>query len=201
LAFIFPSVVLSADPAIGTVTALRGTARLKRPGIGERLSVKMAMPFFVGDLVEAGSSSAVQLSLTDESFMNLAPGAAVRVNQYSFDPATDRRTMIIRVLEGRVRFVVFRLRKGGSSFRVQAANALVSTGGLGDLVVQVSGNQAEIAVLEHGLSVSNSLPYVIGNVNVGVNERTVVKEKEAPSVPKVISPQERKELLKDVKKI
>ena len=201
LTFICPPVVLSVEPAIGTVTALRGTAFIKRPGAGDPLPARAGMPFHVGDVVETGSGSAVQLSLTDESFMNLAPGASVRVNQYSFDPATERRTMVIRVLDGKVRFVVFRPRQGGSLFRIEAGNAIVTAGGLGDLVVQVSRGQADIAVLNYGLSVKNVQSFVIGTVNVGVNQRTVVKEKEPPTVPRVISPQERKEILKDVKKI
>lgn len=200
LTFICPPVVQSAEPDIGTLTALRGMAVIKRPGAGSPLQAAKGMPVRVADIVEAGPGSAAQVSLSDESFMNLAPGASVRVNQYSFDALRDRRTAIVRVLNGKVRFVIFRPRKAGS-FRVEAGNALVTAGGLGDLVIEVSPGRAEIAVLEHGLSVMNSLSYVVGNVNLGANQRTLVKDKEPPAVPKVITTEERKELLKDVKKI
>ena len=131
--------------------------------------------------------------------MNLGPGSAVRVNQYSFDEASGRRTTIVRVIEGKTRFVVYKLRSPGSSFRIDTGNALIVPGGFADLVVLTSPGRTDVAVLDHGLNVRNSLPYVIGNVNVGVNQLTVVKEKEPPSMPVVISPQERKEWLKDVK--
>jgi ferric-dicitrate binding protein FerR (iron transport regulator) len=139
------------------------------------------------------------MTLTDDSFMNLGPGSAVRVNQYSFDPVSNRRTTIIRVLEGKVRFVVFRIRRGDSSFRVEADKALVLAGGLADFVVTTSPGQAEVAALESSLNVRNTLPYVIGNVNIGMNQRTVVKEKVPPTAPVVITPQERKNWLKDLK--
>lgn len=201
LTFAFPPVVLSAEPSIGTVTALRGTVVIHRPGAGAPLAAKEGTPFLVGDVVKTDSGSAAQLSLTDESFMNMAAGASVRVNQYSFDPAADRRTTIIRVLEGKVRFIVFRPRRAGSSFRVDAGSAMVTAGSLADFVAVAGRGHAEISVLEQALSVKNSLSYVVGTVSVGGNQRTVVREKQPPSMPEVISPQERKELLKDVKNI
>jgi hypothetical protein len=67
-------------------------------------------------------------------------------------------------------------------------------------VIAVPG-QVEIAVLGSSLNVRNSLPYVIGNVNVGLNQRTMVKEKSPPTVPEIITPKERKEYLQDLKQI
>lgn len=197
----YPPIVLSAEPEIGSITASRGNVVLKRPGAERSVTIKVGMAFKVGDVVETGASSAVQMTLTDDSFVNMGPGSAVRVNQYSFDPASNRRTTIIRVLEGKVRFVVFRIRRGDSYFRVEADKALVTSGGLADFVVTASPGQAEVAVLESSLNVRNTLPYVIGNVNIGVNQKTVVKEKAPPTVPVVITPQERKKLLKDLRQI
>ena len=194
-----PPMVHSAEPEIGSITAARGTVVLKRPGSEGSVDLKEGLAFKVGDVVETGAGSIAQMTLTDDSFMNLGPSAAVRVNQYSFDPVSNWRTTIIRVLEGKVRFVVFRIRRGDSSFRVEADKALVTVSGLADFVVTTSPRQAEVAVLESSLNVRNTLPYIIGNVNIGNNQRTVVKEKAPPTVPVVITPQERKNWLKDLK--
>jgi len=59
--------------------------------------------------------------------------------------------------------------------------------------------QAEFIVLDRGLKVKNSLPYVVGEVRVEVNQRTIVQEKSPPMVPVIITPQERKNWLKDLK--
>jgi hypothetical protein len=172
---------------------------LKRPGAGNHLAVREGTAFKVGDVIETGGASAAQLTLADESFMNMGPGSAVRVSQFSFDPVTDRRTTIIRLIEGRTRFIVYKLRSPGSSFRVEAGNALVTTGGLADFLVLTSLGQAELIVLDRGLKVKNSLPYVVGEVRVEVNQRTIVQEKSPPMVPVIITPQERKNWLKDLK--
>lgn len=195
----YPPIVLSAEPETGSITAARGRVILKRPGAESGLVVKRGLAFKVGDIIETDVNSTAQMTLTDDSFMNLGPGTAVRVNQYSFDPASGRRTTIIRVIEGKTRFVVYKLRAAGSSFRIEAGNTLVAPGGFANFVVLASPGRTEVAVMDHGLNVRNILPYVIGNVNVGVNQRTVVKEKEPPTVPVVITPQERKEWLMDVR--
>jgi len=195
----FPPIVLSAEPDIGSITAARGSVILKRPGAEGPITVKAGVAFKVGDVVEAGENSTVQLTLTDDSFMNLAPNAAVRVNQYSFDHSSNRRTTIIRVIEGKTRFVIYKLRSPGSSFRVEAGNTLVTTGGFADFVVLALPGRSEVVALESSLNVRNTLPYVVGNVNVGVNQRTIIREKASPIVPVIIAPQERKEWLKDVK--
>jgi ferric-dicitrate binding protein FerR (iron transport regulator) len=178
---------------------MRGAVVLKRPGAENDLVATQGLAFKVGDTIKTGVNSTAQITLTDDSFMNLGPGSAVRVNQYSFDQTAGRRTTIIRVIAGKTRFVVYKLRSSGSSFRVEAGNALLAPGGFANFVVLASAGRTEVVVLDHGLAVRNSLPYVIGNVNVGVNQRSVVKEKEPPTIPVVISPQERKEWLKDVK--
>lgn len=195
----FPPIVLSAEQEIGSITSARGTVVLKRPGAGSSIAVKEGLAFRVGDVIETDVRSTAQLTLTDDSFMNLGPGSAVRVNQYSFDPATDRRATVIRVIKGKSRFVVYKLRSPGSLFRVETDTALVIIGGLADLVVLSAPGRTEVAVLDRGLVVKNSLPYVVGDVRVGVNQRTVIQEKTPPKAPVVVTQQERKILLKDLK--
>ena len=195
----FPPIVPSAEPEIGSITAIRGPVIVKRPGAEGPINVKAGLLFKVGDIVETGGHSTAQMTLTDDSFMNLGPDTAVRVNQYSFDPVSNRRTTIIRVIGGKTRFVIFKLRSSGSTFRIEAGNALVTPGGLTDLVVLASPGRTEVAALGSSFNVRNTLPYVVGNINVGVNQRTVVSEKSPPTEPMVITPQERKEWLKDVK--
>ena len=141
------------------------------------------------------------MTLTDDSFMNLGPGSAVRVNQYSLDTTKDRRTTVIRVIQGKTRIVIYKLRSQGSSFRVETGNALVTTGGFADLVVLATPGRTEVAALDQAIVVRNSLPYVIGEVRVGVNQRTVIQDKTSPTAPEVITPQERKILLKDLMQI
>ena len=195
----YPPIVLSAESNIGSITVARGSVVLKRPGVENYVSVSKGMPFKVGDVIETYNSSAAQMTLTDDSFITLGPGAAVRVNQYSLDPSTDRRTTIIRVIKGKTRFVIYKLRSPGSSFLITAGNSIITLGDFANIVVLASPDRTEVAVLDQGLTVKNSLPYVIGNVIVGVNQKTIIQEQSPPTIPVVINAKERKEWLKDVK--
>jgi hypothetical protein len=133
--------------------------------------------------------------------MNMAPGASVRVNQYSFDLAKNRRAAIVKVLSGKVRCIIFKVRSADSLFRIETDTALVTADMLADFVVVSLQGMTEIAALDQGVSVRSNLPYVVGDVRVAVNQKTSVMGKATPSAPVLLSPQERKELLKDVKKI
>jgi ferric-dicitrate binding protein FerR (iron transport regulator) len=197
----YPPIALSAEPDIGSITAARGTVVLKRPGAERSVAVREGLTFKVGDVVETGASSTAQMTLTDDSFVNLGPGSAVRVNQYALDTTTDRRTTVIRVIQGKTRIVIYKLRSQGSSFRVETGNALVTTGAFADLVVLTTPGRTEVAVMDQGIVVRNSLPYIIGDVRVGVNQGTIVREKFPPSAPEVITPQEWKNWLKDLKQM
>lgn len=194
-----PPIVLSAEPDIGSITATQGVVVLKRPGVENAVAVTEGMAFKVGDVVETGERSTAQMTLSDDSFMNLGPATSVRVSQYSYDATTERRTTIIRIIEGKIRFVIYKLRSPGSSFRVETENGLITTGGLADFIVVASRGRAEVAVLDRGLTVRNSLPYIVGDVRVGVNQRTIIQDKSAPTIPVVITTQERKQWLKDLK--
>ena len=196
---LYPPIVLSAEPEIGSITAARGTVELKRPGVESSIAVKKGLTFKVGDVVETSENSTAQMTLTDDSFMSLGPGTAVRVNQYTLDTTTNRRTTIVKVIKGKTRFVIYKLRLPGSSFKIEAGNALVTPGGLADIVVLASPGRAEVAALDQGLIVRNSLPYVVGDVSVGVNQKTIIQEKSPPTAPVVITPHERKQWLKDLK--
>jgi len=195
----FPPKPLSAEPEIGSITAARGTVVVKRPGSEGSLAVSVGTAFKVGDVIETDASSTAQMTLTDDSFMNLGPGSAVRVNQYSFDPKSDRRTAVIRLLKGKARIVIYRIRSRESFFRVDTGRALAIAEGFADFVVMENQDQAELAVLESSLSVRSSFDYIVGEIRLGVNQRSFVKEKAPPSSPAVITPQDRKNYLKDLK--
>ena len=195
----YPPAAFSVEPDIGSITGVRGSVVLKRPGSADPLTVKERVAFKVGDVIETDAKASAQMTLTDDSFVNLGPASSVRVSQYAFDPATDRRTAIVRVIEGKSRFVIYRLRSQESSFRVETDTARLMIGGVADFVVLASQGRTNVAVLDHGLIVRNSIPYVVGDVRIGVNQMAIVQEKSPPTAPVVITQQERKAWLKDLK--
>ena len=185
---------LAAGQTIGTITVVHGTVTIKRPGVPEA-PARRSGEVFVGDVVRTTDNAAAQVALAEESFVDLAPNSAIRVSQYSFDQKEDRRTAVIRLLEGTARFIVYKDRKI-SSLRVESTFGLISSYGLADFVVTATNTETAAAVLNRSLQVKNSSSLVIGDVALGINQKTTVRERSAPTQPVVLSSDERKALLK-----
>lgn len=195
------SSALAVEPEIGTLTAARGMIAIKRTGAGELNPAVIDAPVRIGDVVETGMNAAAQLTLSDGSFMNIGPGTRIRVSQYAYDEATTRRTAIITLLAGKARCVTFQLRSSDSSLRVETAEALVVADMLSDFIVESNPGSTTVAVLDKGVSVRNRSSLIVGEARLGINQKSMILEKTPPSYPATITPQERKDYLREFRKI
>ena len=191
----FVKAAIAADTDVGSVTALRGLAFLKRPGLEQRIVVHKGTAVRVGDIVQTGENGRGQVALTDESFFELNGGSSVRVNQYAFHEPENRRTAVVQVMEGQARFVVFRTRSGGSRFRVETGTAAIDPDQLVDFVVQVWLNGTNIMALHKGVRVRNISSLYVGEYRVGENQKTMVHRNKPPSLPEILSQPDRQALL------
>jgi ferric-dicitrate binding protein FerR (iron transport regulator) len=180
---------------IGHITNIHGAVTIKRLGVEKPVAAIRGAEFSIGDVLATGPGSSAQVTFSDESFADLAPGSSLRVNQYSFDPIEKRRVALVRVLTGQTRFIAYKPLSSDSALRVETEHALVSTGIVADFVVAVHDQETEVAVLANGVNVRHAAPFIIGEVNLGVNQRTIVKEKSPPAQLTVITPEQRKTYL------
>ena len=186
----------AADSPVGKLTFVQGVVTIKKDGIENKIIARVGDSISSGNVLETRKNSRAQVVLTDDSVINLSSGAALRVNQYAFEKKNDRRTAIIKVLEGKARFIVYKQRSKESSFKVETSHALISAG-TGDFIAEVSDKETEVAVLDGGVSVSNSFYLTVGKVWIGANQKIVVKEKTPPSGASVITSQQRRTYSKD----
>lgn len=180
---------------MGAVTALHGTVTLTRPGAGEGRVVQKGDEVLVADELRTGKGSGARLTFTDGSFVDLSPESALCVNQYVFDAEDNRRTARVKVLSGRARFVLYKARSSDSAFYVETNNALVVSAILADFGVAAGPSGTEIAVLAQSVRVKNAFTLVVGEISLGVNQKTVVKEKTPPSSPVTLTREERKDYI------
>lgn len=195
--FLFLSAdALSAERAVGRLVFAQGGVSLKKPGNEAARDVRPGDVVFVGDILATRGEGRAQLLLTDESVMTLSSGTAMRVNQYSFDVATNRRTAEVRVFKGKIRVVLYRERNNESSFRVVTDQALLGTAAA-DFVTIVSEGETSLVVLYGGAAVVNRSEFTVGTVSLGQNQLTVVRGKNPPSVPSVITEEQRRAYIRD----
>lgn len=187
---------VSAGELAGKITIVKGTVKIKKTGIEKLVSVNREERIFVGDLLNTGESSRAQVTFIDDSFVNLSSNTAMRVNQYIFEPETLRRRAVIKVLDGMARFIFHKGRQGNPSLSVEAGNALI-TANMADFAVKVSTLQTDIAVLDREVNVKNVSPLTIGEIRIGMNQKTSVKKSTPPLMPDILVPLERKAIIKE----
>lgn len=187
----------AAEGPAGKFTAVYGDVTCVRPGHAGT-AARPGSGLQVGDLLRTGRDGRAQVVLADDSVVNLSPGSAVRVDQFALEGATNRRSAVVKVLEGTARVVVHRERSRESGFTVVTPHALVSFA-YADLVVTASASGTTVAVLDGSAGVSSSSPLAIGRVRLGDNQGTTVREKVPPSDPFIISAQQRRKYSSDVR--
>ena len=193
---LFPSAARSSGADIAAVTSVQGQVTVKRSGSAETGRPSRGAGLRVGDEVRTGDDGRCQVTLTDDSFINLGPRSAARINQFSFDERADRRTAVLQVLEGHARIVIYKVRSKDSKIRIEAEPASVIPDGLADIAIALGPDRVEAAVLQGGARVRNRLSYIVGEVRLRENLRTTVVERKPPTAPSVVTARERQDILK-----
>lgn len=191
-----PNEALCAADVTGTLTLLYGPVTIRKVG-GKEMSAEVGYKLSVGEVLSTGEKAGAQLVLTDDSTIELSSGTTLRVNQYAFDPERNRRTAVIKVLAGKARFVVFRARNNESRFKVEAGHASIAAG-VADFVADILPGETMVAVLDGSVNVKNKSNVTVGQVTLGSNQTTSVREKNPPSGPGIITHEQRRTYSKDV---
>jgi hypothetical protein len=197
LLFFLPSVAGSAGVAVGTVTGISGRA-VRQAGQETVHPFKQGDSILIADTIETGSDSRLQILLTDGSVIVLSPGSKIRISQYSYDTTVNRRTCVVNLKQGILHITMNDPRISGSHIAIETEQAL-TVAAVANFIVETGAEKTVAASLAGNLSVRNSTNVVIGTVSVGENMSTVVKTKEPPTVPSILSQQQRRRYSKDAR--
>jgi hypothetical protein len=188
--------LLAADDSAGIVTKVRGQVTARKTGDEKAAPLRAGDAVAVGQILRTAKGSAVQLVLTDDSVIHVLPGTTLQVGQYMFSADENRRSAVIKVIEGSARFVVYKRRSNDSRFTVISDHASIGAW-ISDFFVKVSGNATEVANVGPSLGIENISRFTVGRVQLGTNQRATVADKAPPSQPSTITPEQRRKYLKD----
>jgi hypothetical protein len=201
---------LAADTFVGNIRAIDSTdpaltAKIVRLGYAGILSGKPGDAVFIGDTVKTAEGVRVQLVLSDNSIITIAPNSAVQLKGYIVDRDRGKRNSVLRSMKGTVRFVIakfFKPQDGGtekkwkeSNVTIEAQNVVAGVRGT-DLAVSTGESETEIAVFDGAVNVRHSSPFHKGAVTVGADQLSQVKKDSSPGQPEALSQQRRDALMK-----
>jgi len=100
---------------IGSITAIEGEVYLGHEGKPALLEAMLSDPIYLGEHIRTEKQSRVQILFEDESVLNLAENTTIHITEHIYSPEENRRSVVIRILMGRVRGVVGRYFTGPGS--------------------------------------------------------------------------------------
>jgi hypothetical protein len=200
----------ATNPFVGNIRSINstgpaGNAKIVRLGYAGILSGKPGDAVYTGDTVKTGEGVRVQIELSDNSVITVAPNSAVQMKGHFVDREQGKRNSVMKSLKGTVRFIISKYFKphatGGdmkwkeSNIVIEAQNAVAGVRGT-DLVVTSSETETEIAVFEGAVSVRHFSPSNKNDVLVGSNQFSIVRKNSGPDQPQALSPERRSALEK-----
>ncbi len=93
----------------GDVVLIAAAPRQDIRAVGE--NVQSGDPVFLGDTIETGPDSGLQIMLMDETIFTIGPDAALIIDEFVYDPETSAGKVTASVLKGAFRFVSGRVAK------------------------------------------------------------------------------------------
>jgi hypothetical protein len=100
---------------LGSITAIEGEVFLSHKRDTAAFPAILGDAIYLGDHIQTEKQSRAQILLQDESLLNLAEDTYIQIEEYIYSPEENRRSVVIKLLMGRVRVIVGRYFKGADS--------------------------------------------------------------------------------------
>lgn len=115
-----------AEEPIGYVTSLKGDVSVIHAGEREKTSLGLSDPVYLGDIIQTGANSKIQILMEDESLLNLGEKARITIKDHMYQPEKDLRSSIYKLIRGKVRVVVGKLFSDpGSHLEVETPTSII----------------------------------------------------------------------------
>jgi len=93
----------SAEPAIGFVKTLSGTATVNHGGIG--IAAALAMPVYESDRLETGADGELGITFRDNTRISLGPNSRIELKHFVFKPVNEEYGFILRLAYGTLEYI------------------------------------------------------------------------------------------------
>jgi hypothetical protein len=114
---------------VGSITAIEGEVFVAHKKHQAMYLANLGDPIYVNDHIQTGKGSQVQILFGDESTIILEEGTHLQITEFIYSPEDDRRSVIIRMMMGRVRGFVKRYCTGpGSKYTIHTPTEIIGVG-------------------------------------------------------------------------
>jgi len=186
--------IAQSSQSIGSVTAVQRQVDVIHPDQSSVAMVKLGESVLFKDTYETKSQSRLKLLFEDDSILSLGENTRLEIAENIYDPAQNRRSTVVKMVNGSVRALVGKIFGGsGSKFEIHTPTAAAAARGTYFIVwTSKEGELDPTGVVNIGesgrVAVSNVDPAVEGSVELDRNQYTLVEEGKPPIPAATISP-------------
>ena len=169
--------VEAPEGGAGRITALVGQAVVVRPGLARAQSLGLESRVFARDRVMTREESRAQITLADQSVMNIGERTDVEIQEFRFNAGNRLRSLLVRIGQGIMRLSASTAASGPVNLSANLASVTFSGT---EAIVEVTSTRTAVASLEGRVRVTSTQPGVPGEVELRPGEGTDVDAGAAP---------------------
>ncbi|WP_067734110.1 FecR family protein [Novosphingobium naphthalenivorans] len=149
IASLLGTVPVEGQEVVGVNSAVRNDVKVRRDQRSDYRPAVVKEKVSLGNQVNTGSASALQVTLLDKSNLTVGPNANFTVNRFVYDPSRKASSVGASVVKGTFRFMSGKAKKeGGNAVQTPAA----TIGIRGTIFEGAVGEDAMIMAGQQGLS-------------------------------------------------
>ncbi len=203
---VFTTIVLlslghtNAQAACGTVEVAKGDIRVEKSG-GTISPIKAGSKICSGDAIIAAVDSRAKIRMEDGNELNVSPNSKILLENYQFEPSSNRKKVLLNILKGKVRTKTKeenmyndKAKDGqANTFRVKTKSAVAGVRGTDFLTsYDPASNKSQVVTFTGRVEVGQPGPngQILNPVLVGAGQKTEVTAGLPPLAPQAVPPAE-----------
>lgn len=177
-----------ANPPVGTFMVVKGEVSVVHSD-GKKEKARIGLKVFPKDIIQTLKDARGKIVMMDKNVINLSPDTKLQIQDYTFKPDENKKSVLLNLIYGKVRPQVNqKYDEKDNTFRVKTSAAVAGVRGT-DFIVSFQNNQSQVITFEGMVSVGSSLDVggqISNQVSVPAGQATTVITNSAPQVPVLV---------------
>lgn len=191
----------NAEAACGQVEVSKGDVKITSGQTKKVDAAAVGSKICSGDTITAGKDSRAKLKMDDGNELNISPESKIVLENYQFDPAQNRKKVLLNVLQGKIRAATQKENMyndkstdgQANTFQVKTKSAVAGVRGTDFLTgFDPKTSKSEIVTFKGKVEVGQPGPggQILNPVSVTAGQRTEAFVGQPPAVPQTIPTRE-----------
>jgi hypothetical protein len=177
-----------ANQPVGTFMVVKGDVSVARSD-GKTEKARIGLKVFPKDIIQTQKDARGKLVMVDKNVINLSPDTKLEIQDYTFKPSENKKSVLLNLMYGKVRPQVNqKYDEKENTFRVKTSAAVAGVRGT-DFIVSFQNNQSQVITFEGMVSVGSGLDasnQISNYVSVPAGQATTVAVNAAPQAPVIV---------------